>query len=223
VRPRPARAATRRSCSSSIWIPFGRHAPLLRCPRKRDSTRTRACDVTIAQGRSTIQGSERSSPAHRNHLPGHRGDVVGTGDRGLKRSKRSQCCIRRRRIPFSIQGRQHQEAKTSRGKKIAFTPGDLRARCFRASRRPAQSTSPRFLAVRDTNSKERRFCSIIRLKMVTLHLHAAGAAVTARRGSGRRVHLWRLRRPTSIPTAHRRHEDYIKEKTCRDRISYRRR
>ena len=55
VRPRRARAATEKILFQLDWIPFGRHAPYY-AALENGFYGEKGMDVTIAQGRSTIQG-----------------------------------------------------------------------------------------------------------------------------------------------------------------------
>src|SRR6186713_1384830 len=124
VRPRPARAATEKILFQLDWIPFGRHAPFYA---------DKGMDVTIAQGRSTIQGIRTLVAGQSQFI--FQDIAVMLSVRATEGSKIKALACMYQKTPhtlFYIKGDSIKKPKDIEGKKIAFTPGDSPRRMFPA-------------------------------------------------------------------------------------------
>jgi NitT/TauT family transport system substrate-binding protein len=132
VRPRPARAATEKLLFQLDWIPFGRHAPYY-AALENGFYAEKGLDVTIAQGRSTIQGIRTLVAGQSQFI--FQDIAVMLSVRATEGSKIKAMACMYQKTPhtlFYIKGPGITKPKDIEGKKIAFTPGDSPRRMFPA-------------------------------------------------------------------------------------------
>jgi NitT/TauT family transport system substrate-binding protein len=132
VRPRPARAATEKILFQLDWIPFGRHAPYY-AALENGFYAEKGMDVTIAQGRSTIQGIRTLVAGQSQFI--FQDIAVMMSVRAAEGSKIKALACMYQKTPhtlFYIKGQGITKPKDIEGKKIAFTPGDSPKRMFPA-------------------------------------------------------------------------------------------
>jgi len=132
VRPRPARAATEAILFQLDWIPFGRHTPYY-AALENGFYSEKGLDVTIAQGRSTIQGIRTLVAGQSQFI--FQDIAVMMSVRATEGSKIKALACMYQKTPhtlFYIKGPGITKPKDIEGKKIAFTPGDSPRRMFPA-------------------------------------------------------------------------------------------
>ena len=132
VRPRPARAATEKIRFQLDWIPFGRHTPYY-AALENGFYLEKGLDVTIAQGRSTIQGIRTLVAGQSQFI--FQDIAVMMSVRATEGSKIKALACMYQKSPhtlFYIKGPSITKPKDIEGKKIAFTPGDSPRRMFPA-------------------------------------------------------------------------------------------
>jgi NitT/TauT family transport system substrate-binding protein len=132
VRPRLARAATEKILFQLDWIPFGRHTPYY-AALENGFYLEKGLDVTIAQGRSTIQGIRTLVAGQSQFI--FQDIAVMMSVRATEGSKIKALACMYQKSPhtlFYIKGPSITKPKDIEGKKIAFTPGDSPRRMFPA-------------------------------------------------------------------------------------------
>ena len=132
VRPRRARAATEKILFQLDWIPFGRHAPYY-AALENGFYAEKGMDVTIAQGRSTIQGIRTLVAGQSQFI--FQDIAVMLSVRATEGSKIKALACMYQKTPhtlFYIKGDSIKKPKDIEGKKIAFTPGDSPRKMFPA-------------------------------------------------------------------------------------------
>src|SRR4051812_3894645 len=132
VRPRPARAATEKILFQLDWIPFGRHTPYY-AALENGFYAEKGLEVTIAQGRSTIQGIRTLVAGQSQFI--FQDIAVMLSVRATEGAKiRALACMYQRtpHTLFYIKGPGITKPKDIEGKKVAFTPGDSPRRMFPA-------------------------------------------------------------------------------------------
>ncbi len=132
VRPRPARAATEKITFQLDWIPFGRHTPYY-AALENGFYSEKGLDVTILQGRSTIQGIRTLVAGQSQFI--FQDIAVMMQVRAQEGSKIKALACMYQKTPhtlFYIKGPSITKPKDIEGKKIAFTPGDSPRRMFPA-------------------------------------------------------------------------------------------
>ncbi len=132
VRPGPARAATEKILFQLDWIPFGRHTPYY-AALENGFYSEKGLDVTIAQGRSTIQGIRTLVAGQSQFI--FQDIAVMMSVRATEGSKIKALACMYQKTPhtlFYIKGPSITKPKDIEGKKIAFTPGDSPRRMFPA-------------------------------------------------------------------------------------------
>lgn len=153
-RPRPARAATEKILFQLDWIPFGRHTPYY-AALESGFYAEKGLDVTIAQGRSTIQGIRTLVAGQSQFI--FQDIAVMMSVRASEGSKIKALACMYQKTPhtlFHIKGPNMTKPKDIEGKKIAFTPGDSPRRMFPAFAKAAgiDESKVSWLSV-DPNSK----------------------------------------------------------------------
>jgi NitT/TauT family transport system substrate-binding protein len=132
ARPRPARAATEKILFQLDWIPFGRHTPYY-AALENGFYSEKGLEVTIAQGRSTIQGIRTLVAGQSQFI--FQDIAVMLSVRATEGAKiRALACMYQRtpHTLFYIKNHGINQPKDIEGKKIAFTPGDSPRRMFPA-------------------------------------------------------------------------------------------
>jgi NitT/TauT family transport system substrate-binding protein len=132
VRPRVARAATEKINFQLDWIPFGRHTPYY-AALENGFYSQKGLDVTILQGRSTIQGIRTLVAGQSQFI--FQDIAVMMSVRATEGSKIKALACMYQKTPhtlFYIEGPSMRKPKDIEGKKIAFTPGDSPRRMFPA-------------------------------------------------------------------------------------------
>lgn len=132
ARVRPARAATEKILFQLDWIPFGRHAPYY-AALENGFYSEKGLDVTIAQGRSTIQGIRTLVAGQSQFI--FQDIAVMLSVRATEGAKIKALACMYQKTPhtlFYIKGPSITKPKDIEGKKIAFTPGDSPRRMFPA-------------------------------------------------------------------------------------------
>jgi NitT/TauT family transport system substrate-binding protein len=132
VRPRPARAATEKITFQLDWIPFGRHTPYY-AALENGFYSEKGLDVTILQGRSTIQGIRTLVAGQSQFI--FQDIAVMLSVRATEGAKIKALACMYQKTPhtlFYIKNRGIVKPKDIEGKKIAFTPGDSPRRMFPA-------------------------------------------------------------------------------------------
>lgn len=132
IRPRPARAATEKILFQLDWIPFGRHTPYY-AALENGFYSEKGLDVTIAQGRSTIQGIRTLVAGQSQFI--FQDIAVMLSVRASEGAKiRALACMYQRspHTLFYIKNKGIAKPKDIEGKKVAFTPGDSPRRMFPA-------------------------------------------------------------------------------------------
>ncbi len=132
VRPRPARAATEKILFQLDWIPFGRHTPYY-AALENGFYSEKSLDVSIAQGRSTIQGIRTLVAGQSQFI--FQDIAVMLSVRATEGAKiRALACMYQRtpHTLFYIKNSGITKPKDIEGKTIAFTPGDSPRRMFPA-------------------------------------------------------------------------------------------
>jgi NitT/TauT family transport system substrate-binding protein len=132
MRPRPARAATEKILFQLDWIPFGRHTPYY-AALESGFYAEKGLEVTIAQGRSTIQGIRTLVAGQSQFI--FQDIAVMLSVRAAEGSKIKALACMYQKTPhtmFYIKNPAITKPKDIEGKKIAFTPGDSPRRMFPA-------------------------------------------------------------------------------------------
>jgi NitT/TauT family transport system substrate-binding protein len=132
VRSRPARAATEKILFQLDWIAYGRHAPYY-AALENGFYAEKGLEVTIAQGRSTIQGIRTLVAGQSQFI--FQDIAVMMSVRAEEGSKIKALACMYQNTPhtlFYIKGPSIVKPKDIEGKKIAFTPGDSPRRMFPA-------------------------------------------------------------------------------------------
>jgi NitT/TauT family transport system substrate-binding protein len=132
VRPRPARAATEKILFQLDWIAFGRHAPYY-AALENGFYAEKGLEVSIAQGRSTIQGIRTLVAGQSQFI--FQDIAVMLSVRAMEGAKIKSLACMYQKTPhtlFYIKGAGMMKPKDIEGKKIAFTPGDSPRRMFPA-------------------------------------------------------------------------------------------
>jgi NitT/TauT family transport system substrate-binding protein len=132
IRPRPARAATEKILFQLDWIPFGRHTPYY-AALENGFYAEKGLEVTIAQGRSTIQGIRTLVAGQSQFI--FQDIAVMMSVRASEGAKIKALACMYQKTPhtlFYIKGPNLTKPKDIEGKKIAFTPGDSPKRMFPA-------------------------------------------------------------------------------------------
>jgi NitT/TauT family transport system substrate-binding protein len=132
ARSRPARAATEKVIFQLDWIPFGRHAPYY-AALENGFYAQKGLDVTILQGRSTIEGL-RSLIAKQSHFTFQDIAIMMTVRASEGTKIKALACMYQRNphTLFYIKGNGIEHPKDIERKKVAFTPGDSPRRMFPA-------------------------------------------------------------------------------------------
>jgi NitT/TauT family transport system substrate-binding protein len=154
VKPRPARAATEKILFQLDWIPFGRHAPYY-AALEAGFYAEKGLDVTINQGRSTLQGI-RTLVAGQSQFV-FQDIAVMMSVRATEGAKIKALSCMYQKTPhtlFYIKSSTLTKPKDIEGKKIAFSPGDSPRRMFPAFAKAAgiDESKVSWLSV-DPNSK----------------------------------------------------------------------
>lgn len=154
LKSRPARAASEKIMFQLDWIPFGRHAPYY-AALENGFYAEKDLDVTIAQGRSTIQGIRTLVAGQSQFI--FQDIAVMMSVRAAEGAKIKALACMYQKTPhtmFYIKGANFTKPKDIEGKKIAFTPGDSPRRMFPAFAKAAGIDEPKvgWLSV-DPNSK----------------------------------------------------------------------
>jgi NitT/TauT family transport system substrate-binding protein len=132
LRSRPARAASEKILFQLDWIAYGRHAPYY-AALENGFYAEKGLDVTIAQGRSTIQGIRTLVAGQSQFI--FQDIAVMMSVRAEEGSKIKALACMYQKTPhtlFYIKGPAMTKPKDIEGKKIAFTPGDSPRRMFPA-------------------------------------------------------------------------------------------
>lgn len=132
MRARPARAASEKILFQLDWIAFGRHAPYY-AALENGFYSEKGLDVTIAQGRSTIQGIRTLVAGQSQFI--FQDIAVMLSVRATEGAKIKALACMYQKTPhtlFYIKGPSMTKPKDIEGKKIAFTPGDSPRRMFPA-------------------------------------------------------------------------------------------
>jgi NitT/TauT family transport system substrate-binding protein len=132
VRSRPARAATEKIVFQLDWIPFGRHTPYY-AALENGFYSEKGLDVTIKQGRSTIQGI-RTLVAGQSQFIFQDIAVMMTVRADENAKIKALACMYQKspHTLFYIKSPSITKPKDIEGKKIAFTPGDSPRKMFPA-------------------------------------------------------------------------------------------
>jgi NitT/TauT family transport system substrate-binding protein len=154
ARIRPARAQTEKILFQLDWIPFGRHAPYY-AALEAGFYAEKGLDVTVAQGRSTLQGI-RTLVAGQSQFV-FQDIAVMMSVRATEGAKIKALSCMYQKTPhtlFYIKGPNMTKPKDIEGKKIAFSPGDSPRRMFPAFAKAAgiDESKVNWLSV-DPNSK----------------------------------------------------------------------
>jgi NitT/TauT family transport system substrate-binding protein len=121
---RPARAATEKILFQLDWIPFGRHAPFYAALEKGFYA-DKGLDVTIAQGRGTIQGIRTLVAGQSQFIFQDIGVMLSVRAKEDAKIKALACMYQKTpHTLFYIKGPNITKPKDIEGKKIAFSPGD---------------------------------------------------------------------------------------------------
>lgn len=132
VRPRPARAAAEQITFQLDWIPFGRHTPYY-AALENGFYAEKGLDVTILQGRSTIQGIRTLVAGQSQFI--FQDLAVMLSVRATEGAKIKALACMYQKTPhtlFYIKNTGITKPKDIEGRKIAFTPGDSPRRMFPA-------------------------------------------------------------------------------------------
>ncbi len=132
ARPRPARAAAEQITFQLDWIPFGRHTPYY-AALENGFYAENGLDVTILQGRSTIQGIRTLVAGQSQFI--FQDIAVMLSVRASEGAKIKALACMYQKTPhtlFYIKNNGITKPKDIEGKKIAFTPGDSPRRMFPA-------------------------------------------------------------------------------------------
>jgi NitT/TauT family transport system substrate-binding protein len=132
VRSRPARAATEKITFQLDWIPFGRHTPYY-AALENGFYAEKGLDVTILQGRSTIQGIRTLVAGQSQFI--FQDIAVMLSVRATEGAKIKALACMYQKTPhtlFYIKNNGIVKPKDIEGKKIAFTPGDSPRKMFPA-------------------------------------------------------------------------------------------
>jgi NitT/TauT family transport system substrate-binding protein len=123
-RTRPARAATEKILFQLDWIPFGRHAPFYAALEKGFYA-DNGLDVSIAQGRGTIQGIRTLVAGQSQFIFQDIGVMLSVRAKEGAKIKALACMYQKTpHTLFYIKGPNITKPKDIEGKKIAFSPGD---------------------------------------------------------------------------------------------------
>jgi NitT/TauT family transport system substrate-binding protein len=132
ARSRPARAATEKITFQFDWIPFGRHTPYY-AALENGFYAEKGLDVTILQGRSTIQGIRTLVAGQSQFI--FQDIAVMLSVRATEGAKIKALACMYQKTPhtlFYIKNSGIVKPKDIEGKKIAFTPGDSPRKMFPA-------------------------------------------------------------------------------------------
>jgi NitT/TauT family transport system substrate-binding protein len=132
VTPRRAHAATEKILFQLDWIPFGRHTPYY-AALENGFYAEKDLEVTIAQGRSTIQGIRTLVAGQSQFI--FQDIAVMMSVRSTEGAKIKALACMYQKTPhtlFYIKAPGITKPKDIEGKKIAFTPGDSPRRMFPA-------------------------------------------------------------------------------------------
>jgi NitT/TauT family transport system substrate-binding protein len=120
----PARAATEKILFQLDWIPFGRHAPYYAALEKGFYSE-KGLDVTIAQGRGTIQGIRTLVAGQSQFIFQDIGVMLSVRAKEGAKIKALACMYQKTpHTLFYIKAPNLTKPKDIEGKKIAFSPGD---------------------------------------------------------------------------------------------------
>jgi NitT/TauT family transport system substrate-binding protein len=121
---RPARASTEKILFQLDWIPFGRHAPFYSA-LESGFYAEKGLDVTIAQGRGTIQGIRTLVAGQSQFIFQDIGVMLSVRAKEGAKIKALACMYQKTpHTLFYIKGPSITKPKDIEGKKIAFSPGD---------------------------------------------------------------------------------------------------
>jgi NitT/TauT family transport system substrate-binding protein len=125
ARIRPARAATEKINFQLDWIPYGRHAPYYVALEKGFYAK-KGLDVTIAQGRGTMQGIRTLVAGQAQFVFQDIGVMMAVRAKEADAKIKALACMYQRspHTVFFLKGRGIEKPKDLEGKKIAFSPGD---------------------------------------------------------------------------------------------------
>ena len=132
ARSRPARAATEKITFQLDWIPFGRHTPYY-AALENGFYAEKGLDVTILQGRSTIQGIRTLVAGQSQFI--FQDIAVMLSVRATEGAKIKALACMYQKTPhtlFYIKNNGIVKPKDIEGKKIALTPGDSPRKMFPA-------------------------------------------------------------------------------------------
>lgn len=132
IRPRPARAAAEKITFQLDWIPFGRHTPYY-AALENGFYSEKGLDVTILQGRSTIQGIRTLVAGQSQFI--FQDIAVMLSVRATEGAKIKALACMYQKTPhtlFYIKNHGIVKPKDIEGKKVAFTPGDSPRKMFPA-------------------------------------------------------------------------------------------
>jgi NitT/TauT family transport system substrate-binding protein len=121
---RPARAATEKITFQLDWIAFGRHAPYY-AALENGFYAEKGLDVTIVQGRGTIQGIRTLVAGQSQFIFQDLGVMLSVRTKEKARIRALACMYQKTpHTLFYIKGPRIAKPKDIEGKKIAFSPGD---------------------------------------------------------------------------------------------------
>jgi len=124
ARIRPARAAPEKITFQLDWIAYGRHAPYYVSLEKGFYSQ-RGLDVTIEQGRGTLQGIRTLMAGQSQFVFQDIGVMLSVRAKEGARIKALACMYQRTpHTLFYIKGKGISQPKDVEGRKIAFSPGD---------------------------------------------------------------------------------------------------
>jgi NitT/TauT family transport system substrate-binding protein len=124
ARIRPARAALEKINFQLDWIAFGRHAPYYVALEKGFYS-SKGLDVSIAQGRGTMQGIRTLISGQAQFVFQDIGVMMAVRAKEGVKIKALACMYQKSpHTLFYIKGRGISKPKDIEGKKIAFSPGD---------------------------------------------------------------------------------------------------
>lgn len=132
LKSRPARAAIEKILFQLDWIPFGRHTPYY-AALENGFYAEKGLEVTIAQGRSTIQGIRTLIAGQSQFI--FQDIAVMMSIRATEGAKIKSLACMYQKTPhtlFYIKNAGITKPKDIEGKKVAFTPGDSPRRMFPA-------------------------------------------------------------------------------------------
>ena len=125
MRPRPARAATEKITFQLDWIAYGRHAPYYAALDKGFYSK-RDLDVSIAQGRGTLQGIRTLVAGQSQFIFQDIGVMLSVRAKEGAKIKALACMYQKTpHTLFYMKNKGIAKPKDLEGKTIAFSPGDL--------------------------------------------------------------------------------------------------